>query len=68
MMPTLAVEKSSNNEFVSDSVAALPPERGAKFWMAMVCIMLSTFLAALDTVSQSRDHLPLVALNDVIHL
>ena len=27
--------------------------KGTQFWLAMVCIMLSTFLAAFDTVSQT---------------
>ncbi|KAF9457247.1 iron permease [Collybia nuda] len=30
---------------------ARPPAKGARFWLAMLCIMLSTFLAAFDTTS-----------------
>ncbi|GJJ08923.1 hypothetical protein Clacol_003143 [Clathrus columnatus] len=35
----------------SDTPVPAQPDRGIRFWMAMVCIMLSTFLAALDTTS-----------------
>ncbi|KAF8502520.1 iron permease [Gautieria morchelliformis] len=44
--PEPVVENPSGKE-----TSAAAPERGIRFWMAIVCLMLSTFLAALDTTS-----------------
>lgn len=55
-MSTLA-EKSSENSPTSDLDSPSqpspppPPKRGVRFWLAMLAIMLSTFLSALDLVS-----------------
>ncbi|RDB26872.1 Efflux pump FUS6 [Hypsizygus marmoreus] len=35
----------------NEGVVAKTPTKGTRFWLAMVCIMLSTFLAAFDTTS-----------------
>ncbi|KAF5348323.1 hypothetical protein D9756_010455 [Leucocoprinus leucothites] len=35
----------------NEAIVAKTPTKGTRFWLAMLCIMLSTFLAALDTTS-----------------
>ncbi|KAG6872024.1 hypothetical protein C0995_013806 [Termitomyces sp. Mi166 len=35
----------------NEAIVAKAPAKGTRFWLAMVCIMLSTFLAALDSTS-----------------
>jgi len=50
-------EPRENEVIVSPS-----PAKGMRFWLAMICIMLSTFLAALDSVSgmiRQKFHIPL---------
>lgn len=48
MAPAPSQEMTENEAIV----AKAPPAKGTRFWLAMLCIMLSTFLAALDSVSR----------------
>ncbi|PPR05628.1 hypothetical protein CVT26_009350 [Gymnopilus dilepis] len=46
--------QSLSKELTENEVAvAKTPAKGTRFWLAMLCIMLSTFLAAFDTTSVS---------------
>jgi len=44
-------EVLSKEAMENEAAVAQAPAKGMRFWLAMSCIMLSTFLAALDSVS-----------------
>lgn len=58
--PMLAAKPESDT---AGETSTLPQfNRGLRFWLAMICIMLSLFLAALDAVNLSAILFKLVCL------